>query len=221
MTTELAEGTRDPRGWAERNWKWLVLLLVAGAFVALAALVGLILLIVFGSIRSSDVCASAVAQARAHPDVVRELGEPIEVGWMVSGSIETIGPSGSADLAIPLRGPAGKGTLHATAEKSAGRWTFSVLEMAVEGKSERIDLLVPRVAGGRPKESPRPESGHLSEPGADVGERASFRSSGSDRERRRAPASRPWILPRWCARGRRGTRHRPRSNWARCTSPRD
>ena len=65
----------------------------------------------------------------------------MEDGWFMAGQINVNGPSGSADISIPLHGPKGKGTLYAVASKSAGRWEYHTLEVAVEGRDERIDLL--------------------------------------------------------------------------------
>jgi len=91
--------------------------------------------------KHSDAYQVALARARTSPGVVRELGEPVEPGWWVSGSINVSGPSGHADFETPLHGPSGRATLYVTAEKEAGRWHYKVLEVAVEGKNDRINLL--------------------------------------------------------------------------------
>jgi len=129
------------RSWWDRNWKWVVpagclglLAALAGFFVAIAA-------IVFGTMKSTDVYKQAVATARSNPAIVEALGEPLETGWFLSGTINTSGSSGDADVSIPLHGPKGAGTLYAVAAKSAGRWEFNTLEVEVEGQAERIDLL--------------------------------------------------------------------------------
>ena len=51
------------------------------------------------------------------------------------------GPSGSADLAIPISGPNGAGTIYVKAKKVAGIWEYSILEVAIERAGERINLL--------------------------------------------------------------------------------
>jgi hypothetical protein len=96
---------------------------------------------VFSMFKRSDVYADAVARARSNPAVVQELGEPIETGWWVSGSISTSGPSGTADFSAPLRGSSARGTLYVAAEKKAGIWHYQVLQVEPEGASSRIDLL--------------------------------------------------------------------------------
>jgi Cytochrome oxidase complex assembly protein 1 len=139
------------RSWWSRNWKWaapagcLILIL---PILALTGFVGGILAIVFGSMKSSDVYQQAFNTARSHPAVVEALGEPVEDGLFMSGSINVSGPSGSADISFPLHGPKGKGTIYAVASKSAGRWEYQTLEVAVDGSAERIDLLDAEVERG-------------------------------------------------------------------------
>ena len=99
-----------------------------------------VFLVVIWSFRSSDVYQEAMARTRAHPQVQQALGQPIEAGWMVTGNLNVSGQSGSADLAIPLSGPKGKGTLYVEARKRAGKWAFQHLAVAVQD-GPRIDLL--------------------------------------------------------------------------------
>ena len=114
---------------------------IVGSFTVLACFAGLILLLVFGMIKGSSAYTDAIREARSNPDVARELGHPLQPGWWVSGSIQVSGPTGTADFETPLRGPSGHAMLYVSAEKQAGRWQYKVLEVAVEGKSDRIDLL--------------------------------------------------------------------------------
>jgi hypothetical protein len=140
-----APGPR-PKGFFERNWGWLVPLGCLGALLAFAVFIIAILGIVNVSMRSSDVYRDAMARASADPAVVRELGPPVEAGFLVSGSLNVSGSSGQADIAIPLVGSVREGTLYAVASKSAGRWTFSTLEVEVEGNPSRLPLLPPAPA---------------------------------------------------------------------------
>lgn len=114
-------------------------------FLPLPLFAGLIILSavwLFGLTKSSDAYKIAVARAKAHPVVEQTLGTPIEEGWFAQGSIEITGPSGKANLSIPLSGPLGEGTLYVVATKSAGQWTFSTLFLTVDSTGQRIDLLV-------------------------------------------------------------------------------
>lgn len=132
------------RSWFNRNWKWAVpvgclagLLLFVGA---LAILFFLIYGAVTTAIRSSDAYEVGMAQARANPDLKTALGEPIESGFWLSGSINVNGSSGNVDVSIPISGPKGTGTLYVVGTRSAGRWQYSTMAAEVPGRSGRIDL---------------------------------------------------------------------------------
>ncbi len=115
-----------------------------GALALFAAFIMLIVTILFGMIKSSDVYRDALATARANPAVVQALGSPIEAGIFVMGSISVSGSSGQADLAIPISGPKGKGTIYAVASKFAGKWTFSKLVVEIKATKEIIELIKER-----------------------------------------------------------------------------
>jgi hypothetical protein len=112
-----------------------------GLIVALALFFTALFGIVFASMRSSDVYREAVMRASTNGAVLAELGAPIKTGLFVNGSIQVSGSAGSADITIPLSGSRKEGTLHAVATKSAGRWTFSRLEVEVDGNPTPLPLL--------------------------------------------------------------------------------
>lgn len=83
----------------------------------------------------------AVAQAEANPEVVRQIGSPLRVGWLGSGNInETIG-GGKAYLEVPVIGPRGRAEMYVLAYRDSGRWMFTQLNVVVKGSSHPIDLL--------------------------------------------------------------------------------
>jgi hypothetical protein len=125
------------RGWLARNWKWLLATFLLGGLVLMFGFFALIM----GAIRSSDVAKASVAMAQSNRRVVQQLGAPIEEGWLLSGSVNVSDASGDADLSVPISGPKGKATVYVTAHKSAGRWNYSVMQVAIDGSDEKIDLL--------------------------------------------------------------------------------
>lgn len=129
------------KNWWEKNWKWFVPVGCLGTLVIFAGFVFVILSFVFTMMKSSDAYRDAVAEARAYPPVQAAIGTPIEEGFFTTGNINVNGPSGHADLAIPVSGPGGKATIYAVATKSAGQWTFTTLIVEIEATRERIDLL--------------------------------------------------------------------------------
>jgi len=95
---------------------------------------------VTGAIKNSDAYQEGMARARANPEVVAALVEPIESGFWVSGSINVNGSSGDVDVSIPISGPKGAGTLYVVGTRSAGLWQYSAMEVEVPDRASRIDL---------------------------------------------------------------------------------
>lgn len=123
-----------------RNWKKLLVL----GFLALIAFAVVIVTLLTGIIKSTDVYSEALASARSEPEVINAIGEPIKAGLFVSGRIAVSGASGNADLTIPISGPKGKARVHVVASKSAGKWEYSILEVAVDQTDQRINLMPPK-----------------------------------------------------------------------------
>ena len=132
---------QQDKNWWGRNWKWFVPVGCLGALVLFAGFIVLIMCLVFGMMKSSDAYKDAVARARAHPSVQKTIGTPIEEGMFITGNINVSGPSGQANLSIPISGPNGKGRIYVVAAKSAGQWTFSTLVVEIKETKQRIDLL--------------------------------------------------------------------------------
>lgn len=130
-----------PRGnWWTRNWKWFVptgcLTLIALAVLFVVCLV----FFVFSVMKSSDAYKLAVARAKSDQRVVAALGTPIKEGMFTSGKTNVNGPSGEADIGIPISGPKGKATIYAVATKSEGQWSFSKLDVKIDDTGKTIDL---------------------------------------------------------------------------------
>lgn len=127
--------------WWSRNWKWFVPVGCLGLVLAAVGGVALLVMLVFGVVKSSDVYQQSLAQAQASAQVREALGQPTKAGLFVTGHISTSGSSGSAQLSIPISGPKGSGAIYAEATKSAGKWSFSTLQVEVFGQESRIILL--------------------------------------------------------------------------------
>src|SRR5439155_4420578 len=132
----------QPKGnWWTRNWKWSVPTGCLTVLLLFATFITLIVMIVFSAMKSSDVYKDALKRAKAEPAVIEALGSPIKDGMFVSGSTNVNGASGEANLAIPIYGPKGEGTLYVVAEKSVGAWNYSSLVVVVKKTKKCIDLL--------------------------------------------------------------------------------
>jgi hypothetical protein len=127
--------------WFQRH---LGLTIAGGCAVLLAAALTFTLILftfIFGMMRNSDAVKMALRQAQSNPIVAERLGTPLETGWFMSGNINVSGPSGHAEMEIPVSGSKGKGTIYLVADKNAGLWSFSTLQVAFADGEPRIDLL--------------------------------------------------------------------------------
>lgn len=129
--------------WWTRNWMWAAPVGCLGLVALLTGFVALIAAIVFGSLRSSWAYETGMHLCSENSAVVEALGTPLQAGFFVTGSVNVNGPSGNADLSIPLEGPRGSGTLYVTANRTAGEWRMSLASVDIEGRASRIDLLTP------------------------------------------------------------------------------
>ncbi|TVQ36153.1 MAG: hypothetical protein EA370_08520 [Wenzhouxiangella sp.] len=137
----MSEMTRD--SWWQRNWKWFVPVGCLGVLALIAASVLMIVFLVMGGMRNAEVTQLAISTAQAHPGLVRAIGEPITPRGFISGNISISGPSGEADLAIPVAGSHGRATLYGEAQRRQGQWHYQSLVAEVEGDGPRLDLLEP------------------------------------------------------------------------------
>lgn len=123
-----------------RYWKVIVpagcLSLIVAAALALAGIV----YVAMSALKSSEVYQGALKVAQAHPEAVGRLGEPIEDGWLVKGSVNYDAAGGAADFEIPLSGPKGSGTLFVRATRPDGDWMYERLDLSVAG-AETVSLL--------------------------------------------------------------------------------
>ena len=132
-----------PAPWRQRQPKLFYTTVGLGAALVLAGVITLVFNVVVGFIKSSDAYVGAVARVHAAPAVVAALGAPLQEGWLVTGNIHVSGPTGLAELAIPVSGPRGHATIYVEATKHLGEWQFDHLVVQLDATHERIDLAPP------------------------------------------------------------------------------
>lgn len=99
-----------------------------------------IVVVVFGAMKKSDVYKEALSRAQNSPAVQAALGTPIEAGMLVSGSINVDATGGHATLDFPISGPKGKAVVHVVATKSGEKWDYNAMTVKPEN-GPVIDLL--------------------------------------------------------------------------------
>jgi hypothetical protein len=131
-----------PKTWWQRNWIWiaiagglLLLLIVGGSTMALLKFVN-------GQLRGSEPYQIALAAAEFDPAVIEALGSPLTTGSFISGSFNESNLRSDYQLAVPISGPKGKGTLHVVASKVAGdeNWSYQKCQVVIAGTNQTIQL---------------------------------------------------------------------------------
>ncbi len=143
----MTEGV-PPTESAGRKW-WLIPVGCLGAVVLCCGIPLAILPIVFGALKSSAPYQESLAIVKEDPTVLKNLGEPIEPSFFVTGNISVGDQGGQAAMSYDISGPKGSGTVVFDANKAGGEWRFTLLEVRVAGVGQPTIFLV-----REPDESP-------------------------------------------------------------------
>jgi len=127
------------RKWHQNPWAWCGCGCCLGVILVPLLLGSLGIGGAFWALRKTTIQAEALDLAKANPQVVERLGEPLEIGWLMSGNISFENDEGSADYSIPISGPNGKGKLFVEAYREDSEWVFEELFVRIDG--DRIDLV--------------------------------------------------------------------------------
>jgi len=123
----------------------VVILAVVGAGIGYAKL---------NAVRSTEPYRKALAQIQKDPQVIRQLGEPVQdVSWFPGGVIEQ--ESGMANLNFAIAGPKGRAHVTTQARCFSGDWGLVTLDVIFpNGERQSIDTSDPNSSNDAPKWSP-------------------------------------------------------------------
>ena len=96
----------------------------------------------FQELKQSTPIRKALDVAGSHPEVQKQLGVPLEMTWIFSGSMNFENDDGHANVEIPVAGPKGAGVIHVHGEKRDGEWIFTKMACVVDGSGQVIDFLI-------------------------------------------------------------------------------
>ncbi|AVY65086.1 cytochrome c oxidase assembly factor 1 family protein [Xanthomonas translucens] len=128
------------RGWWSRHWKWAVPLVVVVLGAMLLASIAVFVIGIARVTKSSEPYRVGLMAAQRDQRVIAALGAPVKDGIMPSGSMSTSNGTGSANLSVSLHGARGNGTLYIEAERHAGQWHYTTLQVLPDA-GEAIPLL--------------------------------------------------------------------------------
>jgi len=131
-----------------KNWsplKWVLVASVLLSVLLFASVAGLTMF-VLTSLKSSAAYEGSLERVQAEPAVIELLGEPIEPGLLVVGSVNKRNPvhpgiySGEADISHRIYGPRGSGMVYVVATMKGDSWTCAVLSVDFDDREEDLEL---------------------------------------------------------------------------------
>jgi len=128
----------------QRRWAWAgSIVFIVLAFTCIA--------IPLTFMRQSEAFRLSLKEVQRHREIGSLLGEPIEPGLLVTGSVFTSGPNseaGEADLHYSVRGGRAKGEVSVYALKRAGSWKLQQVVVEIPNAGRRVSV-VPSGRGPR------------------------------------------------------------------------
>ena len=102
------------------------------------------LILFFGSLeyllRNSSIAQQAIADLQASKEGKNELGDPIRIGWLISGEIKITGGDGGAVLSIPVKGSKTAGELDVKGIRKDGSWKVEDAYLVVDGNKSILQI---------------------------------------------------------------------------------
>ncbi|MDZ4288573.1 MAG: cytochrome c oxidase assembly factor Coa1 family protein [Prosthecobacter sp.] len=106
-----------------------------------AALVAGIFFLVMGVMRSDETCAQTLKAAQESKEMQQELGQPMRMGWFVTGDISTFNGNGTVNVTVPIVGPAGEASVHTMGTREpGGPWVFTRMEATILKTGRTVKL---------------------------------------------------------------------------------
>ena len=127
-----AEPTARPR-----RRRWIYPLGVALGLSAVFVFYASTTFLRFASWRELEPYRDALRRVRADPTTSAALGAPIEEGWYIRGSVQSLETGGLADFSVPVSGPKGDARVKIVAWFQDGVWRYE--RIAVDFEDDRAD----------------------------------------------------------------------------------
>lgn len=121
-----------------QNMKWILL-----GILSFILFVGFAFSIVFlvMKLMKGEAYELSLLEISNNRQVIEIIGEPIQPGWFVMGSVNTSGPEGSASLEYSIEGPNGSGKVYVYASRTVGEWKLDKVVVANVLNQQRINVV--------------------------------------------------------------------------------
>jgi hypothetical protein len=127
---------RDVEHFKRTQRKWTI----SGLILVLVVLPALFFVIT-GSMKHSDAFNMSLGELQNNPEIIALIGQPIEPGFLVTGSISSGTGSGKALLNYSIKGPKGEAEVQVAAIKEIDGWHIKELLVYSEGQENLLTII--------------------------------------------------------------------------------
>jgi len=130
----------EDKGWWEQNWKWATTcgcLGCVGVPLLLVAILGGGIFSILQQVKGNEAYVQAVALVAEDPQVIRRLGQPIDVGAPTNVHMSTTDGVELGNIEANVSGPEGSGRMLASGHKVDDTW---VLDSVVIRFSDGVEI---------------------------------------------------------------------------------
>jgi len=119
----------------QKKWRNAGLILLFVIFPILIALIG--------SMLKGEAFDQSMTVISKNAEVIEIIGEPIEAGYFVMGSIQTSGANGEASLQYSISGSKGDADVYVQAYKEMGTWSLYNVIVHWPESDDKIQVVIP------------------------------------------------------------------------------
>ncbi|MBT1449778.1 hypothetical protein KJ365_02715 [Glaciecola sp. XM2] len=96
-----------------------------------------------GSLLKGEAFDQSMIAVSENKEVIEVIGEPIEAGFLIFGSIQTSGASGEASLQYSVSGPKGEADVYVRAYKEMDKWVLYHVVVDWPESGKRVQVVNP------------------------------------------------------------------------------
>ncbi|AAZ26769.1 cytochrome c oxidase assembly factor Coa1 family protein [Colwellia psychrerythraea] len=119
----------------QRKWRNAGLILLFVVFPLFFTLIG--------SMLKGEAFDQSMVSISQNTEVIEVVGEPIEAGYFVMGSIQTSGAKGEASLQYSISGPKGEADVYVLAYKEMEAWSLHNVIVHIPETDKKIQIVTP------------------------------------------------------------------------------
>ena len=119
----------------QRKWRNAGLILLFVVFPLLFTLIG--------SMLKGEAFDQSMVSISKNPEVIEIIGEPIEAGYFVMGSIQTSGAKGEASLQYSISGSNGTADVYVQAYKEMEAWSLYNVIVHIPELDKKVQVVTP------------------------------------------------------------------------------